>query len=32
MNQKAEDLMMNAPAQVMPKQLRELHIRVVDQG
>jgi aspartyl-tRNA synthetase len=29
MNQKAEDLMMNAPAAVMPKQLRELHIRVV---
>ncbi len=32
MNQKAEDLMMNAPAPVSPKQLRELHIRVVDQG
>ena len=30
MNQKAEDLMMNAPAAVMPKQLKELHIRVVD--
>jgi aspartyl-tRNA synthetase len=30
MNQKAEDLMMNAPAPVMPKQLKELHIRVVD--
>ncbi|MES2137477.1 MAG: aspartate--tRNA ligase [Pseudomonadota bacterium] len=29
MNQKAEDLMMNAPAVVMPKQLKELHIRVV---
>ena len=29
MNQKAEDLMMNAPAAVMPKQLKELHIRVV---
>ena len=29
MNQKAEDLMMNAPAEVMPKQLQELHIRVV---
>ena len=28
MNQKAEDLMMNAPAPVMPKQLKELHIRV----
>jgi aspartyl-tRNA synthetase len=30
MNQKAEDLMMNAPAAVTPKQLKELHIRVVD--
>ncbi|MGN6849524.1 MAG: aspartate--tRNA ligase [Sphingomicrobium sp.] len=30
MNQKAEDLMMNAPAEVMPKQLRELHIKVVE--
>ena len=29
MNQKAEDLMMNAPAAVMPKQLKELNIRVV---
>ena len=29
MNQKAEDLMMQAPAEVTPKQLRELHIRVV---
>ena len=29
MNQKAEDLMMNAPAPVMPKQLQELSIRVV---
>jgi aspartyl-tRNA synthetase len=29
MNQKAEDLMMNAPAPVMLKQLKELHIRVV---
>jgi aspartyl-tRNA synthetase len=29
MNQKAEDLMMNAPSEVMPKQLQELHIRVV---
>ena len=31
MNQKAEDLMMNAPSSVSAKQLRELHIRVVDQ-
>ncbi|QPQ55667.1 aspartate--tRNA ligase [Allosphingosinicella flava] len=30
MTQKAEDLMMNAPAQVTAKQLRELHIRVVE--
>ncbi len=30
MNQKAEDLMMNAPAPVTPKQLRELGIRVVE--
>ena len=30
MNQKAEDLMMNAPAAVMPKQLKELHIRLVE--
>ncbi len=29
MNQKAEDLMMNAPSDVSPKQLRELSIRVV---
>ena len=29
MNQKAEDLMMNAPAAVMDKQLKELNIRVV---
>ena len=29
MNQKAEDLLMNAPAPVMMKQLKELHIRVV---
>ncbi len=29
MNQKAEDLMMNAPAPATPKQLRELSIRVV---
>jgi aspartyl-tRNA synthetase len=30
MTQKAEDLMMGAPAQVRPKQLRELNIRVVE--
>ena len=30
MNQKAEDLMMNAPSEVMAKQLKELHIRIVD--
>jgi aspartyl-tRNA synthetase len=30
MNQKAEDLMMNAPSRVTDKQLRELHIRLVD--
>jgi aspartyl-tRNA synthetase len=29
MNQRAEDLMMNAPGEVSPKQLRELHIRLV---
>ena len=29
MNQKAEDLMMNAPAPVTPKQLKELHIKIV---
>jgi len=28
MNQQAQDLMMNAPGEVLPKQLRELHIRV----
>jgi aspartyl-tRNA synthetase len=31
MNQKAEDLMMNAPAEVMAKQLKELHIRLIPQ-
>ncbi len=30
MNQKAEDLMMNAPAPATLKQLRELHIRVME--
>ena len=30
MNQKAEDLMMNAPSVVTDKQLKELHIRIVD--
>jgi aspartyl-tRNA synthetase len=30
MNQKAQDLMMKAPAEVTEKQLKELHIRVVD--
>jgi aspartyl-tRNA synthetase len=30
MNQKAEDLMMDAPSEVSPKQLRELHIRIVE--
>jgi aspartyl-tRNA synthetase len=29
MNQKAQDLMMNAPSEVTDKQLRELHIRPV---
>ncbi|GJE43051.1 Aspartate--tRNA(Asp/Asn) ligase [Methylobacterium soli] len=28
MNQRAEDLMMNAPSEATPKQLRELHIRL----
>jgi aspartyl-tRNA synthetase len=29
MNQRAEDLLMGASSEVTPKQLRELHIRVV---
>jgi aspartyl-tRNA synthetase len=29
MNQQANDLLMGAPSDVSPKQLRELHIRVV---
>jgi len=32
MNQRAEDLMMGAPSEVSPKQLRELNIRVVKPG
>jgi aspartyl-tRNA synthetase len=32
MNQKAEDLMMNAPAPVMDKQLQELSLKLVEQG
>ncbi|QIL02956.1 aspartate--tRNA ligase [Sphingomonas sinipercae] len=32
MNQKAEDLMMNAPAPVTPKQLKELGIKIVGEG
>ena len=32
MNQKAQDLMMNAPREVSDKQLEELHIRVVPPG
>ena len=31
MNQKAEDLMMNAPSEVSARQLRELNIRLVEQ-
>jgi aspartyl-tRNA synthetase len=30
MNQRAEDLMMNAPGEVSPKQLRELNIRIAE--
>jgi aspartyl-tRNA synthetase len=29
MNQRAEDLLMGAPAEVTPKQLKELNIRLV---
>jgi aspartyl-tRNA synthetase len=29
-NQQAQDLMMNAPGEVTPKQLKELHIRIVE--
>jgi aspartyl-tRNA synthetase len=29
MNQQGQDLLMSAPTEVLPKQLRELHIRVV---
>jgi len=31
-NQQAQDLMMNAPSEVTAKQLKELHIRVVEQA
>ena len=30
MNQRAEDLLMGAPSPAEPKQLRELHLRVVE--
>ncbi len=32
MNQRAEDLLMGAPSEVTPRQLRELHIRTVTPG
>ena len=31
MNQRAEDLMMNAPSEPLNEQLRELHLRVIPQ-
>jgi aspartyl-tRNA synthetase len=31
MNQKAEDLMMNAPSEVDARQIKELHIKLVPQ-
>jgi aspartyl-tRNA synthetase len=31
-NQRAKSLMIGAPSEVSPKQLRELHIRVVKPG
>jgi aspartyl-tRNA synthetase len=31
MNQKAEDLMMNAPSEVSAKQIKDLHIKLVPQ-
>ncbi len=31
MNQRAEDLLMGAPSMAETKQLRELHIRVIEQ-
>ena len=30
--QRAIDLMTNAPSEISPRQLEELHIRIVDQG
>jgi aspartyl-tRNA synthetase len=30
MNQRAEDLMMGAPSEVSPRQLKELHIRIAE--
>jgi aspartyl-tRNA synthetase len=31
-NQQMQDLMMSAPGEVTPKQLNELHIRVMEQN